>query len=95
MSASPAGAGSAAAPPNLANWRKVMRAELIARRMAAGEDQLRTWGLAISLHLMRALPWREGMTIGFCWPDRGEYDARPLLQSLRVRGVQFALPVIE
>ena len=85
----------AAAPPNLAMWRKGMRAELIARRQAASPEQHQAWSLAISLHLLRAVPWREGITVGFCWPYKAEYDARPLLQSLRERGMKCALPVVQ
>ncbi|HYA75385.1 MAG TPA: 5-formyltetrahydrofolate cyclo-ligase [Burkholderiaceae bacterium] len=71
-----------------------MRAELIARRMAAPAQDRRSWSLTISLHLLHAMPWREGLTVGFCWPYKGEYDARPLLRSLRARGMTNALPVV-
>jgi 5-formyltetrahydrofolate cyclo-ligase len=81
-------------PPDLAHWRKLMRAELIARREAVPAQTRRDWSLAISLMLLHALPLREGMVVGFCWPYRGEYDARPLLRGLRERGIRCALPVV-
>lgn len=83
------------APANLAQWRKGMRKELIARRMAATQEQRREWSLAISLTLLRGVPWRDGIIIGFCWPYKGEYDARPLLRLLRDRGMKCALPVVQ
>ncbi|SPE21976.1 hypothetical protein SBBP1_150010 [Burkholderiales bacterium] len=81
-------------PPDLARWRKGMREELIARRMAAPAEERRGWSLAISLHLLHALPWRAGLVIGFCWPYKAEYDPRPLLRTLRQRGMSCALPVV-
>jgi len=86
--------GPAAVPPNLAAWRKVMREELIARRMAVPTALRREWSLAISLMLMQALPVGAGAVVGFCWPFKGEYDARPLMRLLRQRGVRSALPVV-
>jgi 5-formyltetrahydrofolate cyclo-ligase len=83
------------APAHLAQWRTGMRAELIARRLAAPAAEREAWSLEISLILLRAVPWRERLNVGFCWPHKGEYDARPLLRSLRERGMQTALPVIE
>jgi len=83
-----------AVPDELTAWRKRMREELIARRLAAPPQDRRNWSLAISLLLLHALPWREGLTLGFCWPYKGEYDARALLRTLRERGVKSALPVV-
>lgn len=82
------------APDELATWRKRMREELIARRQAAPLQDRRNWSLAISLLLLHGLPWKEGLTLGFCWPYKDEYDARPLLRTLRERGVKTALPVV-
>jgi len=81
-------------PAELASWRKGMRTELIARRMAASVQDRREWSLAISLLLLHGLPWRDGLTVGFCWPYKGEYDVRPLLRTLRERGVKCAMPVV-
>jgi 5-formyltetrahydrofolate cyclo-ligase len=71
-----------------------MRAELVARRMAAPEAVRREWSFGISRLLMQSLPVRAGMVVGFCWPMKAEYDARPLMRLLRQRGVRSALPVI-
>ncbi len=32
--------------------------------------------------------------LGFCWPHRGEYDARALVGQLVAQGLQAALPVV-
>ena len=82
------------APANIAQWRMIMRAELVARRQSVPAELRRDWSLSISLMLLHALPLRAGMVVGFCWPMRGEYDARPLMRLLRNQGVKNALPVI-
>jgi 5-formyltetrahydrofolate cyclo-ligase len=71
-----------------------VRAELIARRESVAEAQRHEWDLAISLKLLHGLPVRAGAIVGFCWPYRGEYDARHLLRRLREHGVRCALPVV-
>jgi len=93
-SGAPAAPPPAAPPPDIAHWRKGMRAELIARRAAVPPAERRDWNLGISLLLLHALPLAPGAIIGFCWPHKGEYDARPLLRLLRGRGIQCALPVV-
>jgi len=84
-----------ALPADLARWRKLMRAELIARRQALLPEQREAWTVSIGLFLMRSLPLRPGQTLGFCWPHQGEVDLRPLLPALMARGVRCALPVVE
>jgi len=81
-------------PPDLARWRQGLRAELLARREAVPQAQRRALDLEISLRLLHGLPVRAEMVLGFCWPHRGEYDARPLLRRLREQGVRCALPVV-
>ncbi len=81
-------------PADLAQWRKGLRAELLARRLAVAIPTRRDWDLAISLRLLHALPVRAGMVIGYCWPYKGEYDARPLLRRWREQGLRCALPVV-
>jgi 5-formyltetrahydrofolate cyclo-ligase len=82
------------APADLAQWRKTMRAELLARRMAVPLAVRRDWSLGISLMLLHALPVHAGSVVGICWPMQGEYDARPLMRLLRKQGVKSALPVV-
>lgn len=71
-----------------------MRAELIARRQAMPAAARQEASLRISLALLHTLPRQTGLVVGFCWPHQGEYDPRPVLDSLRAQGVCNALPVI-
>ncbi len=82
------------APADLAAWRRTMREELLARRMAVPPAVRRDWSLNISLMLLHALPVQSGSVVGICWPMKGEYDARPLMRLLRQQGVRSALPVV-
>ena len=84
----------AAGSGSIALWRKGIRAELIARREAVPKDTRRDWSLAISLMLLHALPVAKGTIVGFCWPHRAEFDARPLLERLRESGARCALPEV-
>jgi 5-formyltetrahydrofolate cyclo-ligase len=84
----------ARAQQDLTQWREGMRAQLLERREAVPTATRRDWSLAISLMLLHALPLRAGAVVGYCWPYRGEYDARPLLRRLREQGVRCALPVV-
>jgi len=45
-------------------------------------------------HLERSFPALAGAKLAFCWPIRGEYDARHLARTLRARGALTALPVV-
>ena len=75
-------------------WRKERRAELIARREAVPVAERRQWNAAITATLETAFPLLAGAVIGFCWPYRGEFDARFVLRRFRERGAQTALPVV-
>ena len=81
-------------PDELRAWRKSERERLIARREsldAATLDRLRR---RIDAHLERAFPGLAAARLAFCWPIRGEYDARPLTQRLREQGALTSLPVV-
>ena len=76
-------------------WRKAERARLLARRESLEPAARDAWRRRIDVHLERAFPGLARATLAFCWPIRGEYDARPLVESLRARGTRAALPVVE
>lgn len=78
----------------LAQWRKQERRRLLEARVALAADTLERWRLAIDSLIERAFPGLQASTLGFCWPIRGEYDARPLVERLRARGLRAALPVV-
>src|SRR5262249_4956367 len=42
----------------------------------------------------RAFPGLATARLAFCWPIRGEYDARHFARTLRERGALTALPVV-
>ncbi|WP_336490838.1 5-formyltetrahydrofolate cyclo-ligase [Methylobacterium nigriterrae] len=100
----PADAASAAAPqPQLSagpdwqtikQWRKETRARLIEQRLLISSQDRASWSARISERLQAVLASREKPLIGFYWPFRGEYDARPLLTALRDHGARLALPVV-
>jgi 5-formyltetrahydrofolate cyclo-ligase len=78
----------------LSAWRKAERARLIAARERLAPATLEQLRHRIDAHLERSFPGLASATIAFCWPMRGEYDARELTARLRARGAVTALPVV-
>ena len=76
------------------SWRKLARADLIARRTAVPLDRLRQWNAAITDSIEAGFPMLASMTIGFCWPFKNEFDARFLIRHFRDRGATAALPAV-
>jgi 5-formyltetrahydrofolate cyclo-ligase len=83
-----------AAWPEIKEWRKAKRAELIAQRMALDAVRRRQMNAAIGSHLEAGFALLAGMTIGFCWPYRAEFDARFVIRRFRGQGATAALPVV-
>jgi 5,10-methenyltetrahydrofolate synthetase len=81
-------------PDDLRQWRKAERARLIAAREAVAAPMLEAWRLNMDAHLERAFPGLARAVLAFCWPIRGEYDARHLARRLRESGAVTALPVV-
>ena len=79
---------------DLSSWRKAERARLIAERERLAPATLEHLRRRIDAHLERSFPGLASATIAFCWPMRGEYDARELTARLRARGAVTALPVV-
>jgi 5-formyltetrahydrofolate cyclo-ligase len=78
----------------LKTWRASERARLIAARERLDPATLEGFRRRIDGHLERSFPGLAAATVAFCWPMRGEYDARPLADALRGRGAVTALPVV-
>src|SRR5262245_33815036 len=76
------------------SWRRAERRRLIAAREALDAAALARLRARIDAHLDRSFPGLAGARLAFCWPMRGEYDARPLAAALRARGAVTALPVV-
>jgi 5,10-methenyltetrahydrofolate synthetase len=79
---------------DLAAWRRSERERLIAAREGLDAATLEQFRQRIDGHLTRSFPGLASATVAFCWPMRGEYDARPLAAALRERGAVTALPVV-
>jgi 5,10-methenyltetrahydrofolate synthetase len=75
-------------------WRKAERGRLIAAREALDAATLERFRVQIDAHIGRAFPGLAMAKLAFCWPIRGEYDARHLARTLRGRGALTALPVV-
>jgi 5,10-methenyltetrahydrofolate synthetase len=82
------------ASPDVRAWRKAERARLIAARERLDPAALERLRQRIDAHLERSFPGLAAATVAFCWPMRGEYDARGLVARLRERGAVIALPVV-
>ena len=80
--------------PQISAWRKQRRDELIARRTALSTAQRDDWSAAISAHIESGFALLSGMTIGCCWPFKGEFDARFAIRKFRERGAIAALPAV-
>ena len=81
-------------PDELTSWRKVERARLLDAREALDAATIEGLRQRIDAHLESAFPGLAAARLAFCWPIRGEYDARPFAQTLRDRGALTALPVV-
>ena len=81
-------------PDELRTWRKTERTRLVAARAALDHATLERFRLAIDAHLARSFPGLASAKLAFCWPIKGEYDARHLARTLRERGALTALPVV-
>jgi 5-formyltetrahydrofolate cyclo-ligase len=75
-------------------WRKAERARLIEARVAIDRDKRQQWHAAIAAKLAAQFPFLPERTVGFYWPFRGEFDARPLMRELHRQGTRLALPVV-
>ena len=78
----------------LKSWRRSERERLIAARLAITPTVLDGWRRRIDGYLERSFPGLARCRLAFCWPIKGEYDARHLARTLRNRGALTALPVV-
>jgi len=80
--------------PEIRQWRKAKRETLIRARVDAGTAQRAEWSRPIEAELRRLIPSLGVKTLGFYWPFRGEFDARPLVRELITGGIAAALPAV-
>ena len=81
-------------PTALKAWRKAERERLIAARTEVAPSQLDSWRRRMDITLERSFPGLARCRLAFCWPIKGEYDARHLARTLRSRGALTCLPVV-
>lgn len=81
-------------PDLLRTWRKAERTRLVAAREALDRETRERFRLRMDSHLERSFPGLSSAKLAFCWPIKGEYDARHLVRTLRERGALTALPVV-
>src|SRR3954464_3851743 len=79
---------------SLKTWRKTQRERLISARVRVTPAELEAWRAQIDRHLEQSFPGLANCRLAFCWPIKGEYDARRLARTLRDRGALTALPVV-
>jgi 5-formyltetrahydrofolate cyclo-ligase len=79
---------------SLKAWRKTQRERLIAERVRVTPPVLDAWRRQMDAHIERSFPGLATSRLAFCWPIKGEYDARHLARTLRARGALTALPVV-
>lgn len=75
-------------------WRKAQRAQLIARREAVDQRTRRQWNERMTALLEAGFPDLAGRIVAFCWPYKGEFDARFAVRHWRERGATAALPEV-
>jgi 5-formyltetrahydrofolate cyclo-ligase len=79
---------------DVSSWRKAERGRLIAAREGLDAATRQLFGQRIDAYLWRSFPGLAAAKLAFCWPIRGEDDARPLMERLRACGAVTALPVV-
>jgi 5-formyltetrahydrofolate cyclo-ligase len=83
-----------AAWPEIRQWRKQTRERLLRERVDAGAARRADWSKPIDAELRRVIAGLGVKTVGFYWPVRGEFDARPLVRELISGGTVAALPAV-
>lgn len=81
-------------PDELKAWRKSERMRLVAARDALETATLDSHRQRMDRHIELAFPGLAQARLAFCWPIKGEYDARHIARTLRERGALTALPVV-
>lgn len=80
--------------PEVREWRKAQRAELVARRETTPDATRHAWNEAMTGHLLEGFDVPSDAIVGYCWPYRGEFDPRYAIRQWRERGVIAALPEV-
>jgi len=81
-------------PAALKSWRKQERERLVSTRAAIAPAILDSWRRRIDEYLELSFPGLATGRLAFCWPIKGEYDARHFARTMRERGALTLLPVV-
>ena len=79
---------------DISAWRKARRVELIARREAVPQDERHRWNEALTAALEAGVIVPAASIVGFCWPFKGEFDARFAVRRWREQGAIASLPEV-
>jgi 5,10-methenyltetrahydrofolate synthetase len=79
---------------DIKSWRKERRAELIARRAALDAGVRHAATACVTRLMTQAFVLRAGTVVAFCWPHKGELDARFAVRLWREQGAIAALPEV-
>ena len=79
---------------DISAWRKAQREQWISWRCAVPETRRAAWGEQMTASLRAMLPSPRQTVIGFCWPFKGEFDARHAVRHWRDQGAIAALPEV-
>lgn len=80
--------------PALSQWRRALRAQLLAQRMSIAPAEHQALNTRLTGALQDAFPFEGPLVIAAYWPFKGEFDPRFVLRSWRLRGACTALPVV-
>lgn len=75
--------------------RRILRRALIARREALDPDSRRERSARIEARIEALMTQLAPVVVGFCWPYRGEFDARGLMLRMLAGAHVVALPVVD
>jgi 5-formyltetrahydrofolate cyclo-ligase len=78
----------------LKGWRRSERQRLLALRTKTPLDERRQWGQNIEARLRTLFGERARIILGVYWPFQAEFDPRPLIDWLIIRGSRVALPAV-
>lgn len=78
----------------IAAWRKERRADLIARRAELEPGVRAAATQSVTRLLTDGFEVHAGAVVAFCWPYKGELDARFAVRHWRARGAVAALPEV-
>lgn len=81
-------------PEEILAFRTALRRQCLQAREALGAAEHALLSARIERNLKAELQMHAPGRIGFCWPFRAEFDARPLVRALLAEGWTACLPVV-